>query len=70
MSAAIITLERIFRHSGIDLPDPDPSMSTDDVLKHYARQFPRLMGAKIIPAVQVGDALVYEFKENGYGSKG
>ena len=45
MAAAVITLERIFRHAGRDLPDPDPSMEPEDVLKHYARQYPRLTGA-------------------------
>ncbi|HFK2003000.1 PRTRC system protein C [Pseudomonas aeruginosa] len=70
MAAAVITLERIFRHAGRDLPDPDPSMEPEDVLKHYARQYPRLTGAKIVPPTQESDTYVYEFREAGFGAKG
>jgi PRTRC genetic system protein C len=70
MSAAIITLDRVFRFSGMDLPDPDPTMEPEAVLKHYSRQFPRLVGAKVIAPVQEADTYVYEFRQNEYGAKG
>ncbi|QIE91195.1 PRTRC system protein C [Pseudomonas nitroreducens] len=70
MTVAVISLDRIFRMSGRDLPDPNPSMEVEAVLKHYARQYPRLTGAKIVPPIQENDTYVYEFREAGFGAKG
>lgn len=68
--AAVISLDRVFRHSGRDLSDPDPSMEPNDVLAHYARQYPRLLGAKVIEPVVEADKLVFTFREGGFGDKG
>lgn len=70
MSVAIVSLNRIFRYSGRDLPDPNTGMEPEDVLKHYARQYPRLVGAKIVAPVQENDSYVYEFREASFGAKG
>lgn len=70
MSIAIVTLDRVFRYVGRDLDDPDPSMEPSDVLKHYSRQFPRLVGAKIVEPISEGDRYVYEFREASFGDKG
>ncbi|HHH9441214.1 TPA: PRTRC system protein C [Pseudomonas aeruginosa] len=70
MTIAIVTLDRVFRYAGLDLDDPDPSMEPADVLKHYSRQYPRLMGAKIVEPITEGDRFVYEFREASFGAKG
>lgn len=70
MSALILTLTRVFRFSGRDLPDPDPSMAPGDVLKHYVRQFPRLNGGKVVDPVIEKDQQVYEFRQGNFGDRG
>lgn len=70
MTTIAVSLTRIFRFNGRDLPDPHPEMSVADVLKHYVRQFPKLNGAKIVDPIVEKDTYVYEFREGGFGSKG
>ncbi|MCY1307441.1 PRTRC system protein C [compost metagenome] len=70
MTVTVVSLDRIFRFAGRDLPDPDPSMQPENVLRHYARQYPRLMGAKIVSPIQEKDSYVYEFREAEFGAKG
>ncbi|SBW84280.1 Conserved hypothetical protein [Pseudomonas veronii 1YdBTEX2] len=70
MAVSILTLSRLFRFAGRDLPDPDPSMQPMDVLKHYARQFPRLNGGKLIDPINEGDSQVYEFRQGNFGDRG
>jgi len=70
MPASILTLTRIFRSSGQDLPDPNPELSPEEVLRHYARSYPRLLGAKIIDPIIEGDRHVYEFRQASFGAKG
>ncbi|KPC02209.1 Uncharacterized protein AC501_3495 [Pseudomonas amygdali pv. lachrymans] len=41
-----------------------------DVLKHYARQFPRLNGGKLIDPINEGDSQVYEFRQGNFGDRG
>lgn len=60
---------RIFRYQARDLPDPDPSMKPDEVLAHYARQFPKLLGGKIVGPTIEGDAHVHELRAS-FGDKG
>lgn len=70
MAAAFLTLTRIFRFAGRDLADPEPSMTVDEVLKHYARMFPRLNGGKVAEPTIIGDAQVYEFRQGNFGDRG
>ncbi|MBM3105665.1 PRTRC system protein C [Pseudomonas sp. V1] len=70
MSIAIVALDRVFRFGGRDLADPDPSMEPSEVMKHYSRQYPRLVGAKIVEPIAEGDTFVYEFREASFGDKG
>lgn len=53
MSATGITLTRVFRFGGRDLDDPSPDMTPAEVLRHYARLFPRMLGAKVIEPVLI-----------------
>ena len=70
MAAVLLTLTRIFRFAGRDLGDPEPSMSVDEVLKHYARMFPRLNGGKVAEPIIQGDAQVYELRQGNFGDRG
>lgn len=48
MSELIITTsKRCFKLNDLKLPDPDPSMSLDDVLELYSNQYPELTNATI-----------------------
>lgn len=68
--AQILELQRVFRFGGRDLPDPNPALLPEEVLKHYTGQFPRLLGAKVIEPVTAGDTQVYEFKQANFGDRG
>lgn len=70
MTATIVSLSRVFRYDGIDLPDPDPSLDTDEVHQHYTQQYPRLAGGKVIEPVIESDKMVYELRAGGFGDKG
>jgi len=61
--AQILDLQRTFRFGGRDLPDPNPSLTPEEVLKHYGGQFPRLIGAKVIEPVIVGDRSMNSSKQ-------
>lgn len=70
MTAIAISLTRVFRFGGRDLDDPSPDMTPAEVLRHYSRLFPRMLGAKVIEPVLEGDKHVYQIKEAEYGDKG
>lgn len=67
--ATLISAQRVFRFNGRDLPDPDITMSAAEVLMHYARQFPKLLGGKVIEPVIEADTHVYELRPH-FGDKG
>lgn len=67
---AIQELKRVFRFNGRDLVDPSIAMKPEQVLTHYQRQYPKLLGGKVMPPVNEGATLVYEMKAAEYGSKG
>lgn len=70
MAAIILDLKRVFRTGGRDLEDPNPEMNASEVLKHFSRQFPKLLGAKIIDPIIEGDAQVYELRQASFGDRG
>lgn len=70
MAAIILDLKRVFRTGGRDLEDPNPEMTASEVLKHFSRQFPKLLGAKIIDPINEGDAQVYELRQASFGDRG
>jgi PRTRC genetic system protein C len=55
------TLERAFSFSGMSLPDPDASMTTDEVRNFYAGQYPELNNAGIKGPVAENGKNVYSF---------
>ena len=70
MTAIVLTLTRVFRFGARDLPDPNPAMTGEEVLRHYSRQYPRMAGAKLIEPTIEGDRHVHVIKEASYGAKG
>lgn len=45
-------------------------MTPEEVLSHYARQHPRLLGGKVVPPIQEKDTLVYELRAQEFGDRG
>ncbi|TNC80231.1 MAG: PRTRC system protein C [Oleiphilus sp.] len=57
----IIEQTRVFQYCGTELPDPDPALSKEDVLLHYANsQYPELRRGKVEQIAEEGDRLVFE----------
>jgi len=61
-------MARLFVYDGREFPDPDPSMSVDEVRKMMADFFPELQNAEIKEHKKDGDT-VYEFLKR-VGTKG
>ena len=60
---------RVFVHGAARLPDPDPDMSPQEVLRHYARNYPDLNTGAVEGPVQIDGESVFTFKR-GIGVKG
>ncbi len=59
---------RKFVYDGREFPDPDPSMSVDEVRQHLTDFFPELSNAETSNRTE-GDVTVHEFKKR-VGTKG
>jgi PRTRC genetic system protein C len=62
-------LSRTFTYNGVKLPDPDPSMTPEDVKAAYSHQYPELATAAITGPESSGEQLVYSFVR-AIGTKG
>ena len=62
-------LSRYFNFLGAKLPDPNPSMSPEEVRQFYSTQFPDITTASITGPEVVGDKLCYSFSR-AVGTKG
>lgn len=69
MALTVSKMARLFQFNGIRLPDPNPSMSVDEVKALYAGQYPELATALVNGPEAVGDKMRYSF-ERAIGSKG
>ena len=69
MALTVAKMTRIFQFHGIRLPDPNPSMSVDEVKALYATQYPELATAVVNGPEAVGDKMRYTF-DRAIGSKG
>lgn len=69
MPITVTKMTRIFQFNGIRLPDPNPSMTVDEVKALYAAQYPELATAVVNGPEAVGDKMRYTF-ERAIGSKG
>jgi PRTRC genetic system protein C len=62
-------LSRFFEVHGIKLPDPNPTLSVEEIRGLYSSQFPEIATATVTGPEQVGDKLVYRFSTS-IGTKG
>lgn len=63
------TVTRVFEHDQLELPDPDPDMTPEQVREHYATQYPALSNARV-QAEGISDGTqVFSF-ERSIGTKG
>jgi PRTRC genetic system protein C len=73
MALQVKGLEREFRFKQngqeINLPDPDPGRSPEQVLQFYTYQYPELTTAKITNTEYEGNKIVYEVSTT-FGVKG
>jgi len=54
-------LTRYFEVHGVKLPDPNPSVSVEEIRSLYSNQYPEIATATVTGPEQVGDKLVYRF---------
>jgi PRTRC genetic system protein C len=62
-------MRREFSFAGLKLPDPNSTLSLDDVKAILAMQYPEIATAVISGPEPVGDTMRYTF-ERAIGSKG
>ncbi len=62
-------LIRFFTYLGMNLPDPNPRLTVEDVRAFYATQFPEIVTAAITGPEVVGDRLLYRLVKS-IGTKG
>lgn len=69
MAIIIKALTRSFNYNGVELPDPGPNLTLEDVKDVYSATFPEIVTASIEGPERKGDKLVYTFRK-GVGTKG
>lgn len=69
MAITATNATRCFNYAGIDLPDPAPTMSIEEVRELYAATYPELTTATVEGPEVRGDKLVFAFKR-AVGTKG
>ena len=62
-------LSRYFEVHGVKLPDPNPSLSVEEIRGLYSQQYPEIATAAVTGPELVGDKLVYRFS-TAVGTKG
>ena len=69
MAITVRKTTRIFQFSGIRLPDPNETMSVEEVKAFYSTQYPELATAVVNGPEAVDDKMRYTF-DRAIGSKG
>lgn len=71
MALQITGLKRVFKlkDKKVELPDPNPTMSAEEVQKFYSGKYPELTNASINGPKVVGDTAEYIFATT-VGTKG
>lgn len=60
--AVCTDLTRKFFYSGKELPDPSREMSAELVLEHFANQYPKLQGGKIVEIATTETEIHFELR--------
>lgn len=69
MTTGLNTVNRLFVYSGITLPDPDPSLSPEQVKEYYMAIYPELVNASVEGGDFDGTSQNFSFRR-GTGTKG
>lgn len=69
MALNVQAVPRVFKHREVTLPDPDSSMTPDEVMAYYSNQYPELTTSNVFGPKMENDQAVYEFKTT-VGTKG
>lgn len=69
MALNIQNIPRVFKHKGTTLPDPNPTLSPEEVMAYYSNQYPELTTSNVFGPKVDNDQAVYEFKTT-VGTKG
>lgn len=69
MTATVATLTRSFSYLSMELPDPGPDLTPDEVRDVYSASYPELATAEVSGPEQKGDKLVWAF-QRAIGTKG
>lgn len=69
MSVQVEELARVFRYASMELADPGPHLSPEEVRDIYSASFPELATASIEGPEVTQGKLIYEFRRAA-GSKG
>ena len=62
-------LVRVFKLKDVSLPDPNPTMTIEEVQRFYCDEYPELTNATPKQPEYVDKTIVYEFSTN-LGTKG
>lgn len=65
-----VTLIRVFRFGSIRLPDPDPSLTPEEVIKLYVPNYPLLEMAAIGEPFVDGENMIYPINRQEVKTKG
>lgn len=55
--------KRVFKLKNVDLPDPDPKMTVQQVQKFYSDQYPEILNATFAFDFE-GDTVTYSFTQS------
>lgn len=69
MALQVKGLDRVFIHNRIELIDPDPDMTPEEVMQFYTNTYPELTTSNVHGPEINGDKAVYKFK-TVVGTKG
>ena len=69
MALKTSSLPREFSYNGIKLPDPNPTMTAEQVRDFYTTMYPEIASAAITGPEDAGNALRYSFGRE-IGTKG
>ena len=65
----ISVMPRSFSYNGLQLPDPNPKLTVEEVQIAYAASYPEIMTATVTGPEALGGKLLYTFSK-AIGTKG
>lgn len=67
---SVQTVNRVFRFSSLELPDPAPDLPADEAIKLYAGSYPQLQIAELSEPVMEKGVMVYGVEKKTVKTKG